>query len=407
MSEKDPNAACERWFADIIANFPAIKRTRMDAPAVLDALENLIADLQVWVMVVDDQDTPLLWNSAAEDLTGYLAEEVVGNRHFWKQLNPDADYWHTLTKRITENLGSHRSLSFFEAPVRTKGGETRTLSFSVRRILRKDGSYQGYIAIGHDISDIIKVREEAERMRHELFSVIDAIPEPLFLTDEEGRIERLNEAASAIAGNSGSSFFGRRCYEVFHGRHDFIRNCPLKAILHRAAQPDSAVIHLGDRVFTESVTPRFDRNGQLVGGIHYFEEITSLLTAQAEWNACQEHIRSLTDHIGDIIFLLDQEGRIEFISPGAVRFAGVGTTLAGKRLTDLVCEEDRAMLDRKISAALLTGIGYTAEYRLADASGVTRWFEDVARARRDHMGRVNGVAGVLRDVTGRHDAFGS
>lgn len=403
MTEEEQNTACERWFAKILSGFTVIGSMKLDAAAVLELIENLVADLHVWVMVVDDQDSPLLWNAAAEDLTGYLSEEVVGNRHFWKLLNPDVDYWNTLTKQISEALGHHNALPFFEARVRAKNGRTIPISFSVHRILRKDGSYHGYVAIGNELSDVMKVRDEAERMRHELFSVIDAIPEPLFLSDEEGRIEHVNEAASALVGKSGPALFGRRCCEVFHGQQDFIKNCPFRAILNRVPSPDPVVVHIEDRVFTASVTPRYDQTGRLVGGIHYLKEISSLLTAQAEWNVCLERLRSLTDHIGDILFLLDQDGRIEFASPEAAGITGMTGTLAGQRLADLVHDEDRAMLEQKISALLVTGIGYTAEYRVIDAAGAIRWFEDVSKARRDHMGRVTGVAGVLRDITSRRE----
>ena len=42
-------------------------------------LEGIIDNANVWINVLDQNANVLIWNKAAEDISGYSREEVVGN----------------------------------------------------------------------------------------------------------------------------------------------------------------------------------------------------------------------------------------------------------------------------------------------------------------------------------------
>ena len=46
----------------------------------------------MWINVLDQQENVLIWNKAAEVMSGYSVEEVIGHGKVWEWLYPEEDY---------------------------------------------------------------------------------------------------------------------------------------------------------------------------------------------------------------------------------------------------------------------------------------------------------------------------
>ena len=68
--------------------------------------EGVIANANVWISVLaPDGSTLLVWNDAAEAISGYKKSDVVGKNTIWKQLYPDKDYRRKVTGEIQRIIG--------------------------------------------------------------------------------------------------------------------------------------------------------------------------------------------------------------------------------------------------------------------------------------------------------------
>ncbi|MCK9579302.1 MAG: PAS domain S-box protein [Methanoregula sp.] len=118
----------------------------------LDAFrESVVENANVLIMVLGRKGEVILWNTAAEEITGYPRAEVVGSREIWKQLYPDPAYRKTVTRKITDIIASQRYFENLDTTIMDKSGETRVISWNTREI--GAGTDRLAIAIGRDITE--------------------------------------------------------------------------------------------------------------------------------------------------------------------------------------------------------------------------------------------------------------
>ena len=124
----------------------------------LDAFrESVVDNANVLITVLGRKGEVFLWNTAAEEITGYPRADVVGSREIWKELYPDPAYRKIVTKKITEIIASHRYFENLDTTITTKSGGFRVISWNTREI--GTGTSRLSIAIGRDITEQRKAEE--------------------------------------------------------------------------------------------------------------------------------------------------------------------------------------------------------------------------------------------------------
>ncbi len=89
-----------------------ITKTRLAEPQQMEDklrtsdqfLESIIENANVWIDVLDPEENVLIWNRAAEVMSGYSVEEVIGHRKVWEWLYPDEEYRKQITEQVDELL---------------------------------------------------------------------------------------------------------------------------------------------------------------------------------------------------------------------------------------------------------------------------------------------------------------
>lgn len=120
-------------------------------------LESIVKNANVLITVLGPKGEVLLWNTAAEEITGYSRAEAVGSGAIWKRVYPDPVYRKTVTTKITEIISSRRYFENLETRVTIKTGETRIITWNTREI--GSGTKRLSIAIGRDITEQRKAEE--------------------------------------------------------------------------------------------------------------------------------------------------------------------------------------------------------------------------------------------------------
>jgi PAS domain S-box-containing protein len=139
---------------------PRIITVGMDVTAEREATlfrDSIIDNANVLIAVLDPKGMVLVWNKAAEVITGYSAGEVIGRHDIWKKIYPDTEYRRSITRKISEVISEHNSFENIETTIRTKIGEERILSWNTRQI--GSGVILHEIAIGRDITEQRKSEE--------------------------------------------------------------------------------------------------------------------------------------------------------------------------------------------------------------------------------------------------------
>jgi len=104
--------------------------------------------------------------------------------------------------------------------------------------------------------------------------------------------------------------------------------------------------------------------------------------------------RDLVEDINDVIFRIDQNGIIEYISPVITKIAGYDPSeLIGRRFMEMVYKDDLYLLIERYND-LLSGVVKPSEYRVITKSNEPLWIRSSSKIIYDEKG-VAGARGVL------------
>jgi PAS domain S-box-containing protein len=144
---------------------------QMDAEAIGLFFENIIMNAKLLMAFLDLKGNVLIWNLAAEEVTGYSGKEVLERNEIWKWIYPDAQYRKEVTQKIVDIVGNKKYLDNFESNIHTKSGETRVISWNTRLLLGENQKTVGYIVLGNDITKYRKA-EAALKKSEEKFRIV-------------------------------------------------------------------------------------------------------------------------------------------------------------------------------------------------------------------------------------------
>jgi PAS domain S-box-containing protein len=115
----------------------------------------------VWIDLLDREGNVTLWNNAAELISGYSREEVVGHKKIWEWLYPDPQYCAEIFAHQRKAI-EHRESAFqnFETVIRCKNGVMKTISWHSNNIVDEKEEPVGSIAMGIDVTELKEAEKE-------------------------------------------------------------------------------------------------------------------------------------------------------------------------------------------------------------------------------------------------------
>lgn len=122
-------------------------------------LESILDNANLWINLVDSEGNITLWNKAAERVSGYSREEVIGHREIWERLFPDPDYRSQIVSEIRELIRGV-PMEGFETRIVTKSGEERIISWHSTNLYDLNGAPAGGVAIAQDITQRRKLERQ-------------------------------------------------------------------------------------------------------------------------------------------------------------------------------------------------------------------------------------------------------
>jgi len=251
---------------------------------------------------------------------------------------------------------------------------------------------------------LLRKRHEADRSR--LVEILETTTDLVGTADIHGRIVYLNRAGRGLLG-----------IEDLDGLTIEQTADPEEAASF-AAETMPAVLR--DGVWRGEVTLRA-RDGRRIpvsevlighrspdGG---FGHVTAIARDITEWKRAEEAVRRseesyrlLLSSLHDVVYTVDAEGRVTFVSEQVRQYGYEPDEILGSRELDFVHPADRAMLDRQLCVSLSGGDppeieDGLSEFRVLTRDGQSKWVQERGRVMRNAAGDIIGLSGVIRDIS--------
>jgi diguanylate cyclase (GGDEF)-like protein/PAS domain S-box-containing protein len=240
-------------------------------------------------------------------------------------------------------------------------------------------------------------RDEAQVLE----ALVQSMPVAIYTYDLDGRCTANRGQALSSLGLADDELVGVLLPERFAAAGALIDD--LWATL--AGRATVTTREVAGRTWNCEGRPLLDGTGAVVGGMAIAVDVTELRRAEQELRVNERRLRALLGHATDVVALLDETGRLLFVSPAAARHFGYGEhELLDGSAQLLNHPEDRSLIEAAWRKALSTP-GGTAEVecRVRHADGSWRWAQHYYTNQLEDPA-VAGMVVNLRDSTERRRA---
>lgn len=150
--------------ATLVMDITDRKKNEEKITSLLRFQNEMLETAAIWINTLDINGNVLTWNKAAERISGYSKEEVIGHNSVWKWLYPDELYRNLITSKSAEIIRGGGRIENYETTIRTKKGEERIISWHSNNLFNEGGTVAGSIALAADVTEMKKNLEEKEKL---------------------------------------------------------------------------------------------------------------------------------------------------------------------------------------------------------------------------------------------------
>jgi PAS domain S-box-containing protein len=337
------------------------------------------------VFVADLDGKILQANEAVSKLLGFRQDEVV-EQSLSRFISAEETREFTAALREVVERGVTRNARLNP---RSASGEVIPTSLNASALRDPDGNVIGAIGILRDMRELDKARAYAQRL-------IEDAPDPVFVSDLEGKILEANDAVSELLGF-------RRDEVVEQSLSRFIREeetreftAALREVVERGVTRNA---RLNPRAATGEVIPTSlnasalrDTDGKVIGAIGVLRDMRELDKARA-------YAESLIKNAPDPVFVSDLEGKILEANDAVSELLGFRRDeVVEQSLSRFISEEETREFTAALREVVERGVTRNARLNPRAATGEVIPTSLNASALRDPEGNVIGAIGVLRDM---------
>jgi diguanylate cyclase (GGDEF)-like protein/PAS domain S-box-containing protein len=364
--------------------------------AVIDSSEDAIVSQRL-------DGTIMSWNPAAESLFGWTAAEAIGQN--FEMIVPEArrDEFSAITARLARG----ERVAHLETARTHRDGSEVQVSLTISPIHASDGLVVGSLGIAHDITN----RQRSEKIRALLAAIVESTEDAIVSVEMDGRVTSWNRAAERLYHYSAAEMVGRFYGEILdeEALEDFTQVFARVAAGERLSHHETARTRRDGTNFevSMSLSPILAPDGSIVGEAAVLHDITERKRRErdlAESRALLERAQRV-GHIGGWISGGTPSAPVTWTRE-VYRIFGIAErpNLTSADFFGGVHPDDLPRVQAAELAAITGGPRFELEYRIVRPDGTQRWVFSAADVVADESGGPVALAGVVQDITDRHEA---
>lgn len=297
------------------------------------------------LLMLDTTGRIISWNSGAEAIKGYKAEEIIG-KHFSTFYPPEA---------IERGLPAHelvmaaREGRFEDEGWRLRKDGTRFWANVVISALHApDGSLSGYAKVTRDLTERRRHEESLRYNELRFRTLVEGVRDyAIFMLDPDGRVASWNAGAQQIHGYGATELIGSHFSILLvpdgTEQERSRRELQVAASEGRFQEEGWRMRKNGTRFWANVViTAIRDPGGTLLGFSKITRDLTERLHHEAALRESEERFRLLVESVVDYaIVTLDEDGMVTSWNSGAERINGYNAAqIMGRHFSRLYPPED-------------------------------------------------------------------
>lgn len=259
--------------------------TGAHAPALGEAVFRVLVDSirDYAVYMLDPRGVVVSWNSGAERIKGYSADEVIGQHFQMFYLPEERD-----AGKPEQELQMARESGRFEVEawcLRKDGSRFRAYVV-VTALRNSDGELLGFAKVTQDITARWQAGQELWESEKRFRLLVDQVRDyAIFLLSPHGRITTWNRGAHRMKGYTAEEAYGRSL-DLFYLPEDIARGKPARLLRQAAAEGVAHDIGWrqrknGERFWADvTITALYDSAGKLYGYAKVVRDLTEQLEAE-------------------------------------------------------------------------------------------------------------------------------
>ncbi len=345
----------------------------------------IIANAPDPVFVSDLEGRILQANEAVSELLGFRPDELL-EQSLSRFISPEEtrEFMDALDEVVEHGVTRNARLNS-----RSASGEVIPTSLNASALRGPDGKVIGAIGILRDMREVDEARRYAE-------SLIKNAPDPVFVSDLEGKILQANDAVSELLGFREDELVEQSLSRFISPEETREFTAALREVVERGVTRN-AMLHprsaSGEVIPTSlNASALRDAEGRVIGAIGILRDMRELDKARA-------YAESLIKNAPDPVFVSDLEGRILQANDAVSQLLGFRPDeLLEQSLSRFISPEETREFTAALREVVARGVTRNARLNPRSASGEIIPTTLNASALRDLDGKVIGAIGILRDM---------
>lgn len=387
-------------------------------------LATTLASIGDGVIATDINGIVIFFNTAAEQITGWSENEVVGEKFHEIFTFIDITTNQMLESPINNVLKSSRAIGLQNnSALVTKEGEYKYISANISPIQEDSEIISGTVTVFRDITQIRSIELKLKEEQNNYMKVFNSAPVGVIVVDEDEIITRVNKSSLDFLDSNEELSIGKRFGDAFLCDQSFrtkqgcghslkCNSCDIKKSIHLALQSGVSTANIefskvfildnqeSELWFKASITSMSSGNRR--NAVIVLINITDRKNKEMEISRSRDFYLKIFENFPSIVWRTDTYGNTIYINKNWSEFTGrPQETSLGFKWLNLLHPDDREKCYEMHNTSVSKRQHYDIEYRMLHSSGEYKWIQSINRPFYDIDGKFDGYIGIGLDITDR------